>query len=98
MINRSIYLPIVTILIFLRPAPGSAQGDLRAYNSYLQSAAALEAKRQIDTAGEHYSRAVDAAPSRTERVEAWLAWAGLLSRNPGSGEMARRRTGKAEAL
>src|SRR4051812_6219887 len=96
--NRSISLFIVAILILFRPTPGSAQGDLRAYESYLQSAAALEAKQQIDAAGELYARAVDSAPSRTERVEAWLAWAGVLSRNPGSGKVAQRRTGKAEAL
>ena len=94
----SLLITGVAVLMLFFPAPGSAQGDLRAYNSYLQSAAALEAKRQIDTAGEHYSRAVDAAPSRTERVEAWLAWAGLLSRNPGSGEVARQRASKAETL
>jgi tetratricopeptide (TPR) repeat protein len=96
--SSNIFLVATVALTFFRPAPGSAQGDLHAYNSYLQSAASLEAQRQIDVAGELYARAVGAAPSRTERVEAWLAWAGLLSRNPGSGEVARQRASKAEAL
>ncbi|HEV8581723.1 MAG TPA: hypothetical protein VGX68_21860 [Thermoanaerobaculia bacterium] len=68
------------------------------YRSYMGSAASLEGLQQVERAAGTYAHAVTTASSKQEAVEAQLAWAGLLSRNPGSGNEAGGRAEKADEL
>jgi tetratricopeptide (TPR) repeat protein len=84
--------------VFVFPTSATSNANDAAYQSYMVSAAALEGRPDIGPATKLYERAADVAPSNAKRAEAWLGWAGLLSRRPGQGQEAERRKKQAEDL
>ncbi len=82
------------ILFFVASSRLAAgQVESPAYSANLQSASRLAEEKRVEEAVAKYAKAAQVAPSERDKVEVWLAWAGLLSRNlgeEGEGTTARR--------